>query len=692
MEDLTGKQLGRYRVVGPLGEGGMAAVYRAYEAGLDRDVALKVLPRHFASDPEFIGRFEQEARVIAKLQHVHILPVYDFGQEDDYTFIVMPFVKTGTLADLIDDHPHPLTEILRVISQVGDALGYAHGRGIVHRDVKPTNILIDDRGNCLLTDFGIAKMVEATVQFTQSGAILGTPAYMSPEQILGQTLDGRSDLYSLGIVLFEMATGRRPYQAETPPAIFVKHLHDPLPMPRSLNPDLPEAVERVILKALTKEPADRFAEASDMVGALKEAVTGASRPSIEPAVAAVGLAPTVAAGPDDLEAAKAEVDESEPAPAAEAEVADFEGAVAAGAQVAGLAPDEPGRDDLELGTFGGWSQRLPSIRTVGLILGGLVVVVVAVSILRGALSGGEEPRPISVADDQATAAEVPVETLSPAQASVPLPTEAPMPMTPRSAPEAGSIQISPVDGMRLVYVPEGEFNMGAGASDPDASPNELPAHTVLLDAFWLDRTEVTNGMYRQCVNAGACNYPERAAKFDNPDLTDHPVVWVSWRDAESYCQWAGRRLPTEAEWEKAARGADGRTFPWGSGAIAGNRLNFADAFLDEEWADASVVDGYQHSSPVGNYPAGASPYGALDLAGNVWEWVSDWYHSRYYLNSASDNPAGPDSSPTNSHPVRGGSFLSNARNVRTTYRFGYSPDTSAGDLGFRCAVSEPAVP
>ncbi|MFQ5942323.1 MAG: bifunctional serine/threonine-protein kinase/formylglycine-generating enzyme family protein [Anaerolineales bacterium] len=683
MEDLTGKQLGRYRVVGPLGEGGMAAVYRAYEPGLDRDVALKVLPRHFASDPQFIGRFEQEARVIAKLQHVHILPVYDFGQEDDYTFIVMPFIQTGTLADQLDDHPRPLPEILRIISQVGDALGYAHDRGIVHRDIKPTNILIDDRGNCLLTDFGIAKMVEATVQFTQSGAILGTPAYMSPEQILGQTLDGRSDLYSLGIVLFEMATGRKPYRAETPPAIFVKHLHDPLPMPRSLNADLPEAVERVILKVLTKEPADRFANASDMVRALQEAVTDTSLRAVEPAVEYASLAPTLAGKPSDVESGEEEVAESEPAPAAVAEIDESEGAPAAQAAL----------DEHEPGDLRRLRELLPSIRTVGLILGGLVVAVVAVSILRGALVGGEEPRPIGEADEQAPAK---VETPAAATAAVPppteqpaLPTAAPATITPQSAPAAGSTQISPVDGMRQVYVPEGEFNMGADASDPDGSADEKPVHTVMLDAFWMDQTEVTNRMYRMCVMAGACDFPSRAPQFDNPDLTDHPVVGVNWRDAEDYCEWAGRRLPTEAEWEKAARGSDGRTFPWGFSAIAGHRLNFADASLDELWADASEDDGFMYSSPVGNYPAGASPYGALDMAGNVWEWVSDWFLSRYYLNSASENPAGPASSPTNSHTVRGGSFLSNARNVRAVYRFGYSPDTSAADLGFRCAMDAP---
>jgi serine/threonine protein kinase len=293
MEDLTGKQLGQYRIVAPLGEGGMAAVYKAYQPTMDRYVALKILPRHFASDPEFVGRFEQEAKVIAKLQHVHILPVHDFGTADGFTYIVMPFVKTGTIADLLERKPLPLDQIRKMICQVGDALAYAHTRGLVHRDVKPTNILIDEIGNCLLTDFGIAKIVEGTTQFTQTGAILGTPAYMSPEQIKGEKLDGRSDIYSLGIILYEMATGRPPFIAETPPAIFVKHLHDPLPPPRSLNPGLPEAVERLILKSLAKEPEQRFATAQELVQAVKDAIPerGPTTPVQEPAVTV--LAPTM---------------------------------------------------------------------------------------------------------------------------------------------------------------------------------------------------------------------------------------------------------------------------------------------------------------------------------------------------------------------------------------------------------------
>jgi len=268
MEDITGKQLNRYQVVEPLGEGGMAAVYKAYHPETDRYVALKILPRHFASDPEFVGRFEQEARLIAQLQHPHILPVFDYGEAEGYTYIVMPFVETGTVADLLRGVPLPMAQIRRIVSQVGDALDYAHSRGIVHRDVKPSNILIDERGNCLLMDFGIAKMVEGTSHFTQTGGVIGTPSYMSPEQGLGMMPDGRSDIYSLGVVLYQMVTGRLPFDAETPMAVAIKHIHDPLPPPRSVNPNMPEAIERVILKALTKEREDRYATAEEMIAAL----------------------------------------------------------------------------------------------------------------------------------------------------------------------------------------------------------------------------------------------------------------------------------------------------------------------------------------------------------------------------------------------------------------------------------------
>ena len=268
-----GQMLGPYRIISKVGQGGMASVYKAYQPSMDRNVAIKVLPSQLADSKEFAARFQQEARIIARLEHPHILPVFDYGESDGIAYFVMRYLEAGTLKTKMESGPLPLKEIDRLFSQLADALGYAHGHGIVHRDLKPANALVDEQGNIFLTDFGIAKLLEsASPRLTQTDAIMGTPAYISPEQAKAMPVDQRSDIYSLGIILYEMVTGRVPFVADTPLAVILQHVSDPLPLPSSIKMDIPEAIERVILKALAKEPNDRYSTTSEFLAAWKRAL------------------------------------------------------------------------------------------------------------------------------------------------------------------------------------------------------------------------------------------------------------------------------------------------------------------------------------------------------------------------------------------------------------------------------------
>ncbi len=210
-----------------------------------------------------------------------------------FAYIVMPFIKTGTLAAALMGQPLPFNDIKRVITQVGDALDCAHAHGLVHRDIKPSNILLDNRGNCLLADFGIAKILEGADTLTVTGAVMGTPKYMSPEQGMGNPIDGRSDIYSLGVVLYEMATGQAPFEAETPLAVVIKHIHDPLPIPNKLNPSIPESLQRMIFRAMHKEPSGRFANAGALVEAMSAMTLGSDQSSTAPPFRELGVVPTL---------------------------------------------------------------------------------------------------------------------------------------------------------------------------------------------------------------------------------------------------------------------------------------------------------------------------------------------------------------------------------------------------------------
>ena len=283
MFDLAGKTVGKYRLVEKLGQGGMAQVYKAYQPDLDRYVAVKILHPHLTGDPDFNARFRREARAVAALEHPNIVRIYDFDAAEGLAFLVMECVEGTNLRTRLRDMAGrgellDLAQVAHIVAALADALDYAHRQGVVHRDLKPSNILIDAEGRPVLNDFGIARMLDATA-ITDSGGTLGTPAYMSPEQGQGEPGDARSDIYALGVLLYQLCTGQVPFDADTPYAIILKHITAPLPPPRTLRPDLPEAVERVILKAMAKDPAGRFQTAGDMARAVRAAFEPAARPA-----------------------------------------------------------------------------------------------------------------------------------------------------------------------------------------------------------------------------------------------------------------------------------------------------------------------------------------------------------------------------------------------------------------------------
>ena len=277
-DELIGKRFGGYELEAVIGRGGMASVYRAHQVSMNRTVALKVLPRQFLNDDTYLQRFNREVKIIAQLEHRNIVPVHDYGEFEGQPFIVMRYMSGGSVDDLLDHGALALEDMVSVMSQIAPALDYAHSKGVLHRDIKPSNVLLDDDGGAYLTDFGIARIVgeSSGVNPITTQGVVGTPSYMSPEQAQGHTIDGRSDIYSLGVMLFEMATGKRPFESDTPYSIAVMQVTQQPPAPRSINPEIPGGVEQVIYKTMSKRREDRYPNAVAFADALEATLNGGS--------------------------------------------------------------------------------------------------------------------------------------------------------------------------------------------------------------------------------------------------------------------------------------------------------------------------------------------------------------------------------------------------------------------------------
>ena len=311
-DPLIGTTLGKYKILATLGQGGMARVYRARQENLDREVAVKVLPPWYAADRSFVDRFEQEAKLVARLSHPNIVTVHDASQENGHLYIVMQLVDGGTLKNLLDTlHDSRATngtfmdllEANRIFQQLASALAYAHEHGIVHRDIKPVNVLMDRSGRPVLSDFGIAKALVENKGLTRPGAGVGTPEYMSPEQCMGGQVDGRADIYALGVMLYEALTGRTPFVGDNYHAIAHSHIYEAPPDPGVLNPSIPLPVRDVIMTALQKRPEMRYQLASQLANALELAVNSSyQQVSLPPTGSFIDRFPTRPISPSDYAA------------------------------------------------------------------------------------------------------------------------------------------------------------------------------------------------------------------------------------------------------------------------------------------------------------------------------------------------------------------------------------------------------
>jgi serine/threonine protein kinase len=633
MASLIGRKLDRYEILDLLGEGGMATVYKALDTRLEREVAVKIIRRE-AFPPEqldmILKRFEREAKALARLSHPNIVSVMDYGEYEGAPYLVMVYLPNGTLKEKLGK-PIPWRDAVQTLLPIARALEYVHEHNIINRDIKPSNILLAENNQPMLTDFGLVKLFESKeTHLTASGTGIGTPDYMAPEQWTGEAT-ALSDMYSLGVVLYEMITGHRPYVSDTPAGVLLKQINEPLPLPHQYIPDLPKNMESVLLKVLARKPIDRYPDVRAFINELESLLEGRNTIASTIKTETLREGMTGKVKKQEIQEAQKQIEQIQKAQSAPQPVKQKSKAPVALAALSAFA--------LLILCGGCW--------LIYSNLGEFAVQTPTQLV---------QPSPVVVPPTETAplTSAAPTETPLPAETSVPT-------------------EISDAHNAPMRLIPGGEFTMGSENGDEDARPASL----INVDTFYMDKYEVSNGMYATCVAEDECRRPlqagsmTRGSYYNEPKFADFPVLFVDWYRAKEYCEWRGARLPTEAEWEKAARGTDGRDFPWGGGfnCTMANR-------------PGCVGD----TASTHDYDKGQSIYGVYGMLGNVWEWTSSLYKTYPY------DPADGREDPGNPgyHVIRGGSWHSfgGTGNIYTYTRFKVDTTYYGPFLGFRCALTQ----